>query len=213
DDDNDIEDKADKKRGQSNELLKLNNREHQTDDSTSSTTSVSEDTEEGADKPVLSNEDSDDEEDSPNLSHTKTEFNVKNENNYEPIHQSIDETIEIATEINTTTIAYNETECQLSDTVNEPTTLNTTANANANANANIKVIESLAIEMPNNSGHDPVEKSLSAVAVEEDTSLKTLTKPNESTGSPNQSLEFYYSANDLYEYEHVISAMTHVLRC
>ena len=195
----DVDDEADKESGPSNELLKLKIREHQTDDS-SSTTSLSEDTEEGADKPVLSNEDSDDEEDSPNLSHTKNEFNAKIENNYEPIHQSIDETIEITTEIDTTTtIAYNGIECQLSDTVNEPTTFNT------NANANIKVIETLAIETPNNSNHDPVnENTLPTVAAIEDTNLKTLTKPSESIGSPNQSLEFYYSANDLYEYEHVI---------
>lgn len=194
--DDDDGDEVSEEGGRSNEHLKLRCREHQTDDSSSF--SISYDTEESADKPVLSNEDSDDEQDSPNLSHVKNELNAKNEKKYQQIHQSIDEAVENAKEIDTA-IAFNETEFQLSgDTVNE-----FTLNSTANANANIKVIETLAIEIPNND-NDSVKYALSVVPVEEDLNLKSLTKPNENNSSPNQSLEFYYSANDLYEYENVV---------
>ncbi|XP_037813225.1 disks large 1 tumor suppressor protein isoform X4 [Lucilia sericata] len=152
---------------------------HQTDES-----SVSEDTEEGADKPVISSNDSDDE-DSPNLSNSNNNevHRTSNGHEYEKVKLET-ETVEIIQEIDNANCSSLEekkekAECQLNDTVHEPSTTAITTN--------IKVIESQVDE--------------DETFTEEALKLKTISK---STDSPNQSLDFFYSANDLFEYEHVL---------
>lgn len=173
-----------------NERSKLKQKEHVTDDSSES----SDDTEEGADKPIISSLDSDDEEDSPNLSNSNLKLNkTLNKNDYEQLKQVPTETVQMANKIDnisttsTTSIATASRvkkmakECQSNDNVNEPTTATTF----------IKVIETCADE--------------AETFNDEDFKLKTLAKPNDvKSDSPNQSLEFFYSANDLFEYEHVV---------
>ncbi|XP_023296014.2 disks large 1 tumor suppressor protein isoform X3 [Lucilia cuprina] len=163
------------------EFSKLKHKQqHQTDDS-----SDSEDTEEGADKPVISSNDSDDE-DSPNLSNSnKNEvYRTSNRHEYEKVKQET-ETVEIIQEIDNANCSsikemIEKAECQLNDTVHEPSTTTTIT-------ANIKVIESQVDE--------------DETFTDEALKLKTISK---STDSPNQSLDFFYSANDLFEYEHVL---------
>lgn len=185
-----------------NELSKLTHTQHDTDDS-----SDTEDTEEGADKPIISSNDSDDEADSPNLSNSNTELNHKSlQHEYEKVKQEMPETVEIVKEINNTTftpikqkqkeLEKHYEECQLNDTVNEPTiTIENVADAEDVEEATATKTFVKVIATPDNE----------EIFNDEDIKLiKNISHKTSTTDSPNQSLDFFYSANDLFEYDQVV---------
>ncbi|KAM7346891.1 MAGUK family member discs large 1 isoform 5-T5 [Cochliomyia hominivorax] len=200
-----------------NEFSKLKCPEHETDDSTDS-----EDTEEGADKPVISSNDSDDEAESPNLSNSNTELNNKSmqqqkqQYNYEKVKQ-LTETVEMVQEIDNQSIAIKNIEkhgeCQLNDTVNEPVAATATTKiatpatqANAatpsptSATKTLTEIKVIATANP----EDPKPDSHQEEIIFNEGELKLKTISHKSSESPNQSLDFFYSANDLFEYDQVV---------